>query len=338
MFGPVVVVGFIALICYGFYAWAHKTGRTAGGERSAATSAPSGRVSLITEAVSYVGVVLVLAGGFAAIANRWVDIPAWGHVGILAAATAVFLSIGVVLFGSAEPALQRLVSVAWFVSVMTLAGAVATVAAEVNDLSGQVAALITGLAITAESLVLWLIRKRALAAAALFLSLIVTTSGVIATSTGGTALWLTLTLTFWAFGLVWALLGWRGYVEPDWVTMPMGILLALLAPTFALDKHGWMYAIAIGTAAGLMAVSVPLRHVLLLGIGTVTLLAYVTAMVTRYFADSLGTPAALSLTGALVLVLAAAGARLLRLMKRPAPPAPTAGEHPARDDQPRHAA
>jgi hypothetical protein len=50
-------------------------------------------------------------------------------------------------------------------------------------------------------------------------------------------------LPLWVFGLAWAWLGWQRYVEPLWVTIPSGVILALIAPSFAAGHYGWMYAI-----------------------------------------------------------------------------------------------
>ena len=263
--------------------------------------------------------ILVLAGGIAAIARRWGDISGWGHVGVFAGAAALFLTVGAVLFKARDPALQRLVGVLWFVSVAGVAGAAGFAVHDVYDKSAQLTALIVGLGMTAYSVVLWLLRKHALQNVAVFISLIVTICGTIATIAHGNAPSLAFTLSLWAFGLAWVLVGWRRWVKPMWATVPLGLLLSLVAPTFALDEHGWVYAIAVATAVAVMAASIPLRNTPMLAMGTIGLFGYVTSMVIRYFADSLGVPTALALTGALILVLAAVGARLLKVMKKPRP-------------------
>ena len=94
----------------------------------------------------------------------------------------------------------------------------------------------------------------------------------------------------WVFGLAWAGLGWQRYVEPLWVTVPCGVLLALIAPSLAAGQYGWVYAIGIATAAGAMAASVPLRNTPLLALGTLAMFGYVTSVVVRYFHQSLGVP------------------------------------------------
>jgi hypothetical protein len=115
------------------------------------------------------------------------------------------------------------------------------------------------------------------------------------------------------------------YVEPLWVTVPSGVLLALIAPSLAAGEHGWVFAIGIATAAAAMAASVPLRNTPLLALGTLAMFGYVTGVVVRYFHQSLGVPGALAITGVLILGLAAVTARLLRATRPPKPEQPGAG-------------
>lgn len=312
----VLLVAVIGSLCYGFYTWARRQG-LAGPEAHEGKEGRSGHVSLLTEAVSYVGVILVLAGGIAAVARRWGDFSDWGHVGVFAIAAALLLIVGGVLFTARDPALQRVVDVVWFLSVAGVAGAVGFAVHDVYDRSVQLTVLIVGVGMAAYSVVLWLLRQHALQNVAVFFSLVVSICGTIATIAHGNAPSLAFTLSLWAFGLAWVLVGWRRWVEPMWATVPLGLLLSLVAPTFAVAEHGWVYAVAVATAAAVMAASVWLRNTPMLAMGAIGLFGYVTSIVVRYFADSLGVPTGLTLTGALILVLAAVSARLLRVMKKP---------------------
>jgi hypothetical protein len=78
------------------------------------------------------------------------------------------------------------------------------------------------------------------------------------------------------------------------VTIPSGVILALIAPSLAAGHYGWMYVIA--TAAP----------------GALTMFGYLTAVAARYLHQSLGGPSALAITGVLVIGLAVASARLMR--------------------------
>lgn len=175
---------------------------------------------------------------------------------------------------------------------------------------------------------LWLVRRSALQNLALFAGLVITILGIadIITAPGGTGPapspaptpinlptpLLAIALPLWVFGLAWAGLGWRRYVGPLWVTIPSGVILALIAPSLAAGGHGWMYVIGIGTAAAAMAASVPLRNTPLLALGALAMFGYLTSVAARYLHQSLGVPSALAITGVLIIGLAVVSARLMR--------------------------
>lgn len=290
----------------------------------------AGHVSLFTEVIAYIGAILILAGGIAAIRQRWHRLTDWGHVGLLVVGAALFLGVGLAVRQIAEDAARRLVEVTWLLSVGCVAGATGYLAHDVFGTSAEVTLLLVGLAASLYAAALWTSSRTALQCLALFAGLVVAVCGVIATLSHGSATPLTFVLTLWAFGLLWTTLGWRRLLEPLWVSAPLGILLTLIAPSIGVSEHGWFFVIGIGTAAVLMAASVPTRNTVLLGAGAVGAFCYVTSMVVRYFGDSLGVPAALALTGAMILILAAVSARLLRAAKPPGEGRPDGGGQPAR--------
>jgi len=322
----------MALVLGGFYTWARRRGLLAT-EQGAEVAQGTRGISLLTEAVAYVGAVLVLAGGVAAIGQRWNAITTWGQVAILTGAAVFFFLIGSAVRRVPEPAVQRLVGVVWFLSVVGVAGAAAFATLDVNGNPTNHTALTTGLAATLYSAALWLIRRRALQNLALFAALILTTCGAIL-AVADPAPSLAFALALWGLGLAWVWLGWRRYIEPQWVTVPSGVLLALVAPIFGVEDHGWLYAIGIATAGAAMATSVPLRNPPLLGLGSVAMFVYVTSTVVQYFGDSLGVPGALAITGVLILCLAVVSARLTRATRPPKPgreKEPVTEESPHRD-------
>lgn len=322
MFLLISLLVILALIAGGFYYWARRQGLLATEQPE---EGPPGkrRISLLTEAVAYVGATLLLAGGIAAVGQRWNDIRSWGHVAILAGAAAFFLLVGVVARDVREPAIQRMAGVVWFLSAVGVAGAVGFATLDVHGNPGTYTVLAVGAATTVYSAALWLVRRRAPQNVALFGGLIVTICGIIVTAAErGIGPALAFGLALWAFGLAWAWLGWQRFVEPMWVTMAAGTALALVAPSFAVGDHGWMYAIAIATAGAAMAGSVPLRNPPLLAVGTLAMFGYVTALVLTYFRQTLGVPVALALTGVLIISLAAVTARLMRVTRPPKPEEP----------------
>jgi hypothetical protein len=336
MFGLILLVVVVAVIFSSFYYWARRHGLVAA-QPAAEGQRDTRRVSLLTEAVAYVGAILLLAGGGAAIGQRWKDITGWGHVGVFAGVAAFFLLVGTIVRQVREPAVQRLVGVVWFLSVVGVAGAVGFATHDVYGNSGAVTVLAVGVAITAYSAALWLIWRRALQNVALFAGLVVIICGTIVTVAGEPAPSLAFAMALWGFGLAWAVLGWRRYAEPMWVATPLGVVLALTAPSFAVADHGWVYAIGIITAAAVMAISLPMQNTVLLALGTLAMFGYVTSAAVRYFHESLGVPAALAITGVLILGLAVVSARLMRAAHPPKPKEPEAekqSHHPPKSEEP----
>ena len=328
--GPLVLVALLAAVIGGFYGWARQRGlvSTTGPEPA------QPRISLLTEAVGYVGTILILAGVIAAVGQRWQHLSDWGHVGVLAAAGVFFLVVGLLVRGAPEPALQRLTSVAWALAVAGFAASVGVGVNEVGGRSGEPVLLSVGLTAAGVALVLWLVRQRALQLFALFVGVVLTTAGLVLIPPGDPDR-AVLALALWAVGLGWAAAAWQRLLEPIWAGLALGALLALVAPSIGIDAHGWMYAVAIATSSAAMAISVRWQNTPLLALGTVTSFAYVTWMVVRYFGDSLGVPATLAVTGVLVLLLALVSARLVRSYRGPsdgAAPRSTGDEQRERSD------
>ena len=236
-----------------------------------------------------------------------------------------FFLAGIIVRQVREPAIQRLAGVAWFLSVAGVAGAVWLALYHVYGKTDAVTAVAVGAGVTLYAAALWLLRRSALQSLALFAGLVITILGVadIITVPAGTGSVpapapnlptpvLAIALPLWVFGLAWAGLGWRRYVGPLWVTIPCGVILALIAPGFAAGHDGWMYVIGIATAAAAMAASVPLRNTPLLALGALAMAGYLTAVAARYLHQSPGGPSALAITGVLVIGLAIVSARLMR--------------------------
>jgi hypothetical protein len=212
---PFVIVVAAGLIVGSFYYWARRQGLLAAGPAAQGEQRRQ-RVSLLTEAVAYVGAVLLLAGGIAAVGRRWAELGSWGRVGVLAGAVVLFLVAGILVRGVSEPAIQRLAGVAWFLSVVCAGGTVGFATSGVYGNTGAVTVVAVGLGVTAYAAALWLARRRAWQNAALFAGLVIAICGTIATIAGGPGPVpvLAYALPLWGFGLGWAGLGWQRYAEP----------------------------------------------------------------------------------------------------------------------------
>src|ERR1700749_764549 len=124
MFMSLIELVVLAAVGFGgFYCWAQQRGLLTTGE-AAEGQQGTRRISLLTEAAAYAGVILLLVGGVTAISQRWNDIGRGGQGGVLAAAAVFFFLAGIIVRQVREPAIQRLAGVAWFLSVAGVAGAV----------------------------------------------------------------------------------------------------------------------------------------------------------------------------------------------------------------------
>lgn len=306
---PIVLL--VAGVCGGFY-WLSWRGLAAS---KRANPRERRRVSLLTESIAYFGAALVLAGGGVAVGQAWGDFDDWGHVGIFGSTALFFLAIGLVVLRVSEPAIHRMIAVIWFVSTACAGAAAGIAARDIFTASGAVTALITGIAITVYSAILWLIRRRELQLVSLFAGLTITVCATIITVAGSAGPRLAIALGLWALGLGWVMVGWL-YPQPLWSTVPLATVIALTGPSVAVWSHGWVFAIGIGTAAVAMATSIRVKNTVLLAAGTLALVGYVSAVVARYYHQSLELPAALAICGTLLLTTAVIMARVVRGTRR----------------------
>lgn len=305
----ILLLALIGLLVWLSYTWARRRGQLHEGEEP--ETAPPPRVSLLTEALAYIGAILVLAGGGSAVGQQWDRMSGWGHVAVLAGATVLFLAAGWAARRAEGRAFGRLASVAWFLSVPLFAGTLAAVSVEFLDLAPETAVALVGGGTALFAAALWTACKRALQQAALFGGVLTAVIGSLIAPPGDVDPWV-VGLAVWATGLLWTLLGWRRTIAPWWAAVPLGGLVALVAPGVVVAEHGWGYGIAVGTAAAAMGLSVLTRYTPALALGSVAMFAYVTSAVQRYFADTLGAPAGLGLTGLVILAIAVIVARVLR--------------------------
>ena len=282
------------------------------------------RVSLLAEALGYVGVVLALAGAAVGLAQGWEDLPVWARLVIPAAATGLLLLGGFLLRRQEEPAFRRLMSVLWVLAVGGLAWTLAVLGVEVIDweaaVDGEPIALMTAGGCTVLAGVLYVLRRHGLQQAGLLASLhaLLVSGLLVALPDSDPPMWW-FAAAIWLLGVAWAALGWRGIVDPGWLAVAFGCVGALVAPAFGLGDYEWLLAPALLTSAALMAVSVPTRQTPLLALGTLGAFGYITWAVVTYFRDSLGVPVALVIVGGVFLALAVlAGVLATKNRGRPA--------------------
>jgi hypothetical protein len=332
----VAVIGGIAL-------WV-KRSRTelARGERASAADDGGSprRISLLTEAVGYIGTILVLAGAGSAIGQQWDEVSTAWRLVILVAGTLLFLGVGLVVRPSDEPAFKRLTGVTWAVSVAGFAGSVAVVN-QFYETAGETAFITIALLSTGYAALLWLFHQHAIQQAVLFGGVLLSWASIVVFANPSQDIEaLLIAIPLWAIGLGWAAAGWWRLLAPWFVAVPLGVLAALIAPAFIGEFNAARFSIGIGTAATIMALSVVAKFAPGLAIASVALLGYVVGAVVYYFGDAIGAPASLAITGLLILMFAAAAARWHWFSRRhpPQQQPPTEGGGPQRTPREHHRA
>lgn len=319
MIGSLVLLLVVGALVAGIAAWI-KQHRPELPESPAAEEAHPPGISLLMEAIGYIGTILVLAGAFAFAQQHWNDIAEAGRFAILATATAVFLGIGGFVLSSTEPALRRLAAVTWAVSVAAFAGSAGMVNVML-DTSGKTPFLSTATSTAAYAVILWMLHRDGLQQAVAFGASCVSLASIVNYMITDASGWM-IVLPLWAFGVTWAAAGWWRRVTPWFVAFPLGLLVALIAPATIDQPSGLRFALGIATATTVMTLAVVAKATPVLAMGSVAELSYVIGAVTYYFGDTLGVPASLAIAGLLILAMAAAAARWHWFGRRHQPPPP----------------
>jgi hypothetical protein len=287
-------------------------------------------VSVVSESLATVGVILVLAGSGVAIGQHWLLVTDWGRVGILAGVASSLLLAGFVVRWLTSSATEPLTELMWCASAACAAGAAAIMAAGIYGLPAAVTVVIVGGTVAIYSAALWLMCRREALMGAMFAGSIAALCGALPVAVADAGPWLTLGLGLWLLGMAWTVLGWV-YPEPLGTSISVGAAIALAGPAIAGYEKPWVYLIGIGTAAAVMAAGVPLRNVVLVTFGSGALFGYITAVILRYAHWSLGVPASLVIIGLVLITLAVATMRLGRVSRPRSlrPPKPGRDHKPA---------
>lgn len=273
------------------------------------------RRALIVEAVGYLGAVLAAAGAGVALGQAWGDLRIWQRLAASFGTAGALLVGGIAISRLDEPAIRRLMSVLWTLSVGSLAWGLIVLGVDVLDLAEERMPLFVGGMSLAYAGALWWVRRWPAQQVVAFVALQVTVAGAILAPPGEAPAWAPM-LAIWAVGAGWLALGWRGLLASSGMAPALGALAMVWAPTFG-GGMDWNVLLGLGTSAALMGLSVPMRETVLLAIGSVGAFGYLVGTAVTYFGETVGVPLALLFAGLAVLAVAVLGGRLLRLTRRP---------------------
>ncbi|HET6791307.1 MAG TPA: hypothetical protein VFI35_06945 [Actinomycetota bacterium] len=265
---------------------------------------PGGRgVTPVTEALAYLGAALAIAAGATVLGGEWDGLSTAGRIAVSGTIWLVLFGVGWYIHGATSPPRIRLARVLWALSVASLAWTVSSVVADGFRAerwplwSGAAAVLFAG--------ALYLARPSTLQQLALVGGLILLAVGLAEDSS--TAMGVSL----WAVGAAWILLGWRRLlVEPETASTVGSLLMLIGALLFSIGHEEVGAWLSVLTAAGLIGVSVGIRHTAMLVLGAIGLFFSTFGTIQQYVEGTTGIAIGLLVAGVVVLALALVVSRL----------------------------
>lgn len=265
---------------------------------------PARRTSLVTEALGYVGGVLVVLASLLLTAQFWDDLSVGLRLALTGAAVALLLGVGAALPARPGTAGERLRSVAWMLSSAALAFLLGMFAVEVLDWQDDDTALLVAAGSAAYTAALWLRSRTVLQQAVLFVSLASTAAASLAhvapSGSSGDAM---PGLGILAVGGVWLWLGDRDRLAPRRFVLVLGGIGATLGASVT-QLTDWGRVLAVVTVLGLVALALRVRELALLAVAALGMFIVFPNVLMSWFPGAVAAPLALLLAGSL-LVLAA---------------------------------
>ena len=265
----------------------------------------------VTEALGYLGGLLVLSGAVTLAVEYWPDLSTAGRLILLGAVAVVTWLVGARIADPAASALLRLRGALWFASSMAAAGFTAELAWDVGQADDAGIAISAGAVGAAHAALLWRLRDRPAQHLACLAGLLIAAGGVgdLAGDAGA------IGLVVAGVGTAWTVAGWYRLLPPPALALLGGAAAVLFgtgttagswpdaAPLLGLAAAGVLAAVGVGTNRTPLAVA-----------GLLGAFGYLPWTVGRFFADSLGVPLAMVLCGVALLTIT------LLLLRRPPDP------------------
>ncbi|MFG1912293.1 DUF2157 domain-containing protein [Kribbella sp. NPDC048928] len=257
-------------------------------------------MSLVVEALAYLGGVIILVGATLISADYW---DALGHVGQLAlvgGGAAVMLLAGAVVRRPRAAFQLRVKSVLWLIATAGTGAFLALFADRVLDFGTDAITLTAGTGAAMLAAVLWWCLPVFAQQAAFFVATMLATAAAVAQLTSASHL---PGLAVWGTGLIWFLLGVRGTVGPRRPVLALAAAAGLVGAGMTIPA-GAGAVLALCTVVAVVVVAVLVRDLLLLAVGAVGALNVLPAVISRWFPGDLAAPLALLVVGALLVAAA----------------------------------
>lgn len=261
-------------------------------------SSESRRVPLAAELLTYLGGVISLVGGGLVVGQAWKDLPLAARIAVgLVIAAAGFIA-GWRLSTIDEPGAQRLTGATWLLGSGGTAFAVGVATAE-SSWSGEVTGVLVGLTLLGTGLALWRNLDRPLQFLTGAVGLMVT---AIAAGNWLDAPKLAVGLGGIGLGAAVAAMAALHRLQPMWVTLPAGSLIAMISAAAITDvQRATGFALGAALGAGTVGVGLWARQIPTVVVGVMGFVQYLIALVSTYFTGPLASAVVLVVGLALVV-------------------------------------
>ncbi|WP_395694346.1 DUF2157 domain-containing protein [Nocardioides sp.] len=280
------------------------------------------RVSLVVEALGYLGGVIMLVGASILVGMYWGDISVPLRLA-LAGATAVGLVVaGTLVPHELGPAADRLRSVLWALAVAATAGVLTIWSQDVLERYDEDELLVVAPLTALVAALLWWWRRTWLQQLVLVVPLLLAAAAVgLHLGDGDTA----PGIAVWVVAVAWTALAWAGALPPRGSGVVLGGLGAIFGPMTISGQVGIVLGLL--TAVALLVLALVARSLPLLAVAALGLLEAAPRAVVEWFPGRLSAALTLIVVGAL---LVGAGVWVARHRAR-RPPAGTDVPVPAGD-------
>lgn len=266
--------------------------------RPGRTQHPS-RQAVATEALGYVGGVVVLAGALLTAEIYWSQLSVAARLLALGGAAVTLFGAGLAVPQRGDAG-RRLRSVLWTATCVAVTAFLGVLGAEALDLGELDVAVVASTGGTATAVALWRAHAHYLVKATVLVGTMATAAATTARLVDSERL---PTTAAWLVAAGWLVLAQRRGSRSPVLTGALAAAGAVVTSATILDT-AWGLALALGTVGGVVLMAVAGANLALLGVGAAGTLVVVPSLVNVWFPDSDATPPVLLALG-LVLVLAA---------------------------------
>lgn len=252
--------------------------------------------SLVTEALGYLGGVIVIVGTALVVSQFWADVSDLTRLLIVGGVAVALLVAGALVPAGSGGVGTRLRAVLWMLAVGAVTGAASVLVYELLKTTHNWAPTLIGAITALVAVPLWACRptilQQAVAAGAIALTL-ASAAAVVDVP------WSLAALVVWLLGVLWVGLGWSGVLHPEQAAVAIGAIIAMVGAIMGMGSTAGP-ALALTAAVGLLALALHRRDLVLLAIASITVLVSLPTAVSRWF-PTVGAAVVLLVVGALLV-------------------------------------